>query len=403
MVAEDQFILDTLFAFHSEKTEMDLQVVDQKCLALRWDYIDQQLRREGVASLFFYYIHKYGLKDFLPTGFCEALKEHYRIFQVRNLTAIGEAKRVFGILQERNIALIVLKGLYLIEHIYPHVATRGLSDIDILIQKNDMVTADVALRHLGYMPKDSTPEKVINNPLGYLASLDYVPARDHLPRFHVHWHLVNTSVPAYMFATKVDMKRIWAKAITVSIADRKVATLCPEHTLLYLCEHALRVGHSFDRLVLFSDIILFLRVYEGQIDWTALWEEGLRMHLDRFLVIALAVVNIFTGFPVPAIVQDHLLTNDIRWGEWIFIKIHQKKLRFRGSSYFIYWSMNRNPLSLLRFIFRTLFPPLTILCQRRYIQDNLNASQIVACYLERLMEVLHHFLPRRGSYTHNSS
>jgi hypothetical protein len=404
MIAEDRFILDALFAFHKENADVDLflQVADQKCTSLNWDYIGQQLKTEGVASLFFYYVHTYGLKGLLPTGFYDSLKEQYRIFQVRNLMAIGKAKRVFDVFQERNVRLIVLKGLYLIEHIYPHVATRSLSDIDILIQKSDMATADEALRRLGYIPKDSTPEKVVKNPPGYLASLDYIHARDTLARFHVHWHLINTSVPAYMFAAKVDMGRIWEKAVNVCIADREVATLCPEHTLLYLCEHALRVGHSFDRLVLFSDILLFLKAHEGQIDWKGVWEEGCRMHLDRFLVLALATVEIYTGVPAPEIVQDHLVKK-IRWGERIFIKIHREKRRFRGSSYFIYLSMHRNPFSLLRFIFRTLFPPYAILCQRRYIQGDLNAPQVIACYKERIMEVLYHLHPGSSPQGNNSS
>ena len=64
-----------------------------------------------------------------------------------------------------------------------------------------------------------------------------------------------------MFVEQVDINRLWEKAIPTSVADSHALTLRPEHVLIYLCEHALRVGHSFDRLILICDIFFSIKAF----------------------------------------------------------------------------------------------------------------------------------------------
>jgi hypothetical protein len=116
-----------------------------------------------------------------------------------------------------------------------------MSDVDILVKKNDVTALDRILSSRGYICVDSSPSTAVNNPIGYLASLEYQKQDGCVLNLHVHWHMVNSSVPATMFVERIEMERIWDRAVPARVADADAYALCPEHLVIYLCEHALRV------------------------------------------------------------------------------------------------------------------------------------------------------------------
>ncbi len=206
--------------------------------------------------LFFYYIQQFHLQDLLPAGVFDVLSGQYYANLRKNMITCAVLKPVFDMLNEQRIPFIILKGIALAELVYPGFGIRGMSDADLLVKKDDMHRVDAALSALGYVARDSSVKRALDNPVGYLASLDYRKNDGSLPNLHVHWHPVNTSVPAYMFAGQIDPDRLWEMAIPATVANAKSDILCPEHQVIYLCEHALRINHSFDRLILMYDHLL---------------------------------------------------------------------------------------------------------------------------------------------------
>ncbi|MDQ5985434.1 MAG: hypothetical protein CSYNP_01144 [Syntrophus sp. SKADARSKE-3] len=405
MRSEDSFIEDTLFSPFSGrgKTHIHIDNPDEQHTLLDWTYLLDRLKREGIATVFYQQLQKQNKGHILPSEVNNSLKQLSISILSQNLAAIGEAKKVFGRFQDKRIPLVVLKGLYMLEHIYPHLAMRGISDIDILIHKEDIFTVDDCLNELGYEPLDGTPEIAVNNPPGYLSSLDYFHCSGRTLRFHIHWHLVNTSVPAYMFAPLIDLDYIWHKTIQAKIADVDVQILCPEHNLLYLCEHALRVGHSFDRMILVYDIVLFLKAH-CHLDWTAVWKEGERLHMERFLFLSMSIVERIAGIGMPDYIRESFYDKHrLRWGEEVFLAIHKEKRRFRGSSYLIYLSMNRTPAAFFLFLFRTVFPPEAIIRQRSYTRKSQNKIGKIALYRRRISEILLHLCQPRDFLHNNKS
>lgn len=404
MKAEKQFISNVLFSFLTDSfsAEKLSESINNRHSNLNWAYIDEKLKQGGVATIFFCYIKKYGCEHLLPEAISRSLSDGFILTLKENMAAIGKARVIFNKFKEYKIPVIVLKGLFLIEHIYPHPAMRGLSDIDILIRKEDIFRVDTCLRVLGYMAKDSTPERASNNPPGYLESLDYCHENNSGFHLHVHWHLVNTSVPAYMYAPLIPMDYVWEKAVSARIADTGVLSLCPEHAIIYLCEHALRVGHSFDRLVLICDIVMLFKTYRDRIDWAVLWEESKIMHLERFLFISLSVVEFYAGPIIHERIRDHFINNTTLYrGEKIFLCLSRRKWRFRGSSYLVYLSMNKTFPAIVRFVFRTFFPPRPILRQRRYIQADFGLFDNVFLYAQRLSEIFQHIGSLKNHFFNN--
>lgn len=362
-----------------------------------WKIISEQALRDGVSAVLFHNIRKEGLEDLIPAETCRDLSDRYLANLKRNLAVIGALRNILAAFEQAGIPCMVLKGIALAEHVYPDIAMRGMSDVDILVKKQDLFRVDDLLSSRGYTPRDSTVNRAVRAPAGYLASLDYRSDDPSPLNLHVHWHPVNSSVPAVMFAGRIDVNRLWENAADVAVADSRVRMLRPEHLIIYLCEHGLRIGHSFDRLILVCDIVYALRTFERVIDWDFLTEESSRFSLSRLVYHGLSIVGHHAPPVVPGARLAELRPPDLSRGERYFLRLQFENRRIRGSSYFIYLAMNRGLPSKIHFILRTFFPPVQILLQRQYRKESGSSGSL---YFLRAGEILFHILrlpaPRRG-------
>jgi hypothetical protein len=383
---EDQFVVSILDDLTNQDQGNNVrQCIAEQGNALDWNYLIRHLSAEGVASLFFHYIEQFHLQDLLPAGICDALSREYHATLRRNMIACTVLKPVFDKFNEQKIHFIVLKGIVLAELVYPGFAMRSMSDADILVRKDDVFLVDAHLTALGYISRDSSVEQALDNPVGYLASLDYQKSDGSLPNLHIHWHPVNTSVPAYMFAGQVDPDRLWEMAVHTEVANAKARILCPEHQVIYLCEHALRINHSFDRLILIYDIFYVIRTLKYEIKWDFLVEEARRFNLSKLVFLSLTVVKHYTSLIISEEIMRRLYPADLTFGEKYFLNLQLRNRRFRGSSILIYLAMNEGFIKKGRFLFRTFFPPRHILLQRQYAK---NAQFGPSYYVLRFWEVV---------------
>jgi hypothetical protein len=360
-----------------------------------WTSLMQVARQEGVSGVLFYNITKHHLNFLIPQDSYRGLSNLYYTNLKRNMYILDELRGVLATFQEVNIHCIILKGIALAEHVYPNIAMRGMSDVDILVKKEDLFSVDNCFSFLGYTCRDSSVKEAFHNPEGYLASLEYRKNDKSSLSLHVHWHTVNTSVPATSFVKQVDINRIWEKSVMTSVADLQARILCPEHLIIYLCEHALRVGHSFDRMILVCDIFFTIKTYDNLIDWIFVAEESDRFNLSRFVYYSLSLVQHFTSLDIPNHCISKLKPSNMSWGEKFFFYLQIKNRRIRGSSYFVYLAMNRSLFDKIRFIIRTFFPPAQILNQRKVARGS---EFTRSDYIIRVWEVFSHIF---RSFCHN--
>ena len=346
------------------------------------------LEMNGVSGVLFYHLQKEGLQHLAPPGCYEALHDRFYSQIRRNMACAAAAKIVFALLQTAGIPFIVLKGIALAEHVYPHFAMRTSSDLDILIHKDDLLRADLFLAQAGYQAQDSTPQQALQNPPGYLASLEYHRPGIAFAYIHLHWHLVNTSTPATAFIKKVDMERVWEKSVGAKVAATEVRLLCPEHLIIYLCEHALRVGHSFDRLILVCDILYAIKTYKAHLDWNNMATEAKALGLLNFSYLGLKIVQFYGGKKfLSNDILNELAPPSLSWMERLFLSLQKNHYRMRGSSYLVYLALSKGPVNKLRLILRTLFPPRPILAQRGRCKL---LAQTNTLYFQRIREITSH-------------
>ena len=320
---------------------------------------------EDVAAVLFYLLKKRVLTDRIPLVYSQALSRRFHQNLISNLSLRGHLKLVLAMLNERGAPHLLLKGFALAEYIYPSIAMRSMSDVDLLIRKSDLTIIDTSLRGFGYAAVDADVQPDLITPEGYLSSLEYRQPNVGAPILHIHWHPVNTSVPAFVFSKFMNVDRLWQFARIVHLDNVETRILAPEHLLICLCEHALRINHSFNRLILVYDLLQVLTTCKDQLDWKFVVEESKDFHLKDFLYFGLAAVKHLSPGSVPGWIIDCLRPDQLTWEQRIFCYLQSRGFRIRGSSYLLYLAMNTGMKGKSLFLYRTLFPPESIRKQRK--------------------------------------
>ena len=92
----------------------------------------------------------------LPGDLGGTLRSVHSQNTARSILALQHYERVSGILSGGGIEHIPLKGIRLLETLYPDPGTRHLSDIDVLVRRADVRRADEALRAAGWRGEDAS-------------------------------------------------------------------------------------------------------------------------------------------------------------------------------------------------------------------------------------------------------
>ena len=90
----------------------------------------------------------------------------------RNTVLFQELERILRILAEANIPVIVLKGAALAQTIYPDIALRPMTDLDILVKSEHLDRAVELLRTTGYRWLAVSQNDALDNELGHAVHLN---------------------------------------------------------------------------------------------------------------------------------------------------------------------------------------------------------------------------------------
>lgn len=322
-----------------------------------------------------------------------SLKEGYYHTVARNLFLNGEFFKIFDVFSKKNIPLIPLKGIALIQKIYPDSGNRYIGDIDLLIKAKDVPKAASFLQESGYSGPSSyfNPEKPYSI---YLNSLPFSKPTQ-IPYFvHLHWHLLNSTLPLFMY--RIDMKEIWQAAKSETHQNREILMVAPHHLIIYLCIHAFK--HSFNKISLFYDIQKAIQFYRDELDWKAVgevardWGATLPLYYSLYFTSKILKVDGSTSLTINPessrridfledilnIIKPEKITKS---GYRIISSISKDKLGTHNLVLPLYLDITGSLLNKIKFIFLSLFPPPNQLCQIYSINSK---NLVFLYYLKRL-------------------
>ena len=353
-----------------------------------WDYLLKKAREEGISPLVSIRLPEIvPNRDGIPKYVTDELRKDYYLSATKNTLIFNETENILNVFNEAGLRVIVLKGAALAETAYNNLALRPMSDVDLLVKKEDLFSIDEQLKGIGYFPSDRSVDD-IDLSSTYLTTLDYRNTSANSPSFHIHWHFVNSSIPNYSYIHNIEMEDIWQDAEKVNIANVETLIMAPHHLIIHLSEHALRVTHSLSKLSLLCDINEAINSYKDRLDWERLIKYSLKFKLDRMVYISLYFTSKFLTAKIPEGVLLRLRPKHFSLGERIFINAISNNDRPSGLSYLVHLSMNRGLFRKVRFVGRTFFPPRHIIAQRRYIPQSRTSYKD---YLRRINEVFLHF------------
>jgi hypothetical protein len=253
-----------------------------------WDDLLQQSARHGITPLFYHHLKTFHPDIPIPPNVTGRLRQAYLDNAARNLRLYDNLSKVLKILRRDRIPVIVLKGAHLAEFVYGNRALRFMGDLDLLVQKDDLMRVDALLLEMGCTP--TVHNRIVgkdNHEFVYV-----MPKRD--VSLEIHWSILSP-----MFPFTIDTDGQWERSRPVLIAGVDAAVLCPEDLLLHLCLHA-GCTHGFEPgLKLFCDISEILQHSGGGMDWGLVQRCTREWGIGKCVYLTLKLTREFLGVALP--------------------------------------------------------------------------------------------------------
>jgi len=263
-----------------------------------WDAFIETSGWYGVAPLLYHRLRTFHPDVPIPANVMERLRQAYLENAARNVGLYHRLGKVLELLRRDNISVIVLKGAHLAELVYGNRALRSMSDVDLLVHRDDLMRVEAVLLGIGYTPLqyNRTTGKD-NKHFGYILSKRGL-------YLEVHW----TLLPA-MHPVDIDINGQWERSRPATIAGFEVAVLCPEDLLLHLClhacEHSLKPGLRY-----LCDICEILQHYQGGIDWGLVQLRARKWGIGKCVYITLRLARELLGVILPDGLEESLKPDD---------------------------------------------------------------------------------------------
>jgi hypothetical protein len=140
-----------------------------------WVYLSQLALRHGVMPLLYRSL-KAVQPEAVPKGIMDQLQGNFLVNAGRNLFLTEELRNLLHVFEAHGIPGIPFKGPALAASIYGDIALRQFSDLDILIQKQDLLKARDLITSLGYRPRFQLTDVRVKS---YLKSQNGLPFTRH--------------------------------------------------------------------------------------------------------------------------------------------------------------------------------------------------------------------------------
>jgi hypothetical protein len=366
----------------------DPEVFHQKFMDLSeadWRAFLELASLHGLSGVVFRSLDQYALADLLSPA--EAEKLHGAVVRnaARNMLFLREASALLSTLRDRGIDVIGLKGVYLLDNIYEDISVRGMSDLDLLVRKEDIPGALGICQNSGY--ELTTYFNFADENL----DIKHVPPlkKPDGPYVEIHWTILGEDEP---FA--IDVDGLWGRAVPAKIAGVDVLSLSPEDLLLHLCMH-LGYQHQFNvGLRGLYDIAQVLDHFEGQVNWSEFVVLAQEWGAERVMWVTLTLTGALLGSEIPERVLETLRPADAE--PWV-IPQGQAQLFSRGMTDvpmtpdLAELASGKGLIRRVRVVLSRIFLPRRVLARLYDVPPT--SIRIYGCYFRRLCELVRDYGP----------
>ncbi len=254
----------------------------------------------------------------------------------------------------KGFQTILLKGISLFGTVYQDPGLRHLGDIDLLIRQEDYPEVRKSLESADYVFTDDLQRMVDPRNLNSIMCHKKSPGLPQ-PVLHLHWHLINTTLPFHLCNPQIDLDAIWNQSEALP-SHSNLRVMSSIHQVIYYAFHHFK--HSFDRLIRLHDLDLTIRYYESSFHWSEVLDEARRFNLTRTLYYPLLVARQMLSTPIPDSIIEGLRPRKLT-----FLERRMLQCLLRGGKPIyghltVYLALQKGPHQKLRFLYRSFFPSL---------------------------------------------
>ena len=330
-----------------------------------WERIARRAERHGLSPLIYWKFRQD--QTLLPPVIYNQFKQAYLTTLGRNRIFFAELERVLGWLTSQGITVVLLKGAVFARTLYEDIGLRPMSDLDILLRKEDISDAVHLLKQHGYEEPVLHQSDLLKQDVSHDVHLHL--ARPPHVDIEVHWLLVGGE----KFRHKTDMEWFWQRIVPLTGWGEGVATLSPTAHLLYLCAH-LGYQHGLGLIgwLWLLELARFLETYRQEIDWNDFVEGANHLTWSAAAYYTLqAVCQLFPQSFLPAQVMSRLRAQMMPQEESHVLAMSQvvpSRVAFAWKQF-----EQLDNAARLRAVISRLFPSLAFMRQRYGFRSNWQA------------------------------
>lgn len=275
----------------ADLTAEDLRLIrqDLTCPDLDWEYVATASCAHGIAPLIYHSLQRSGGTTLLPSGAAETLRTSYYGNAARNYLLYDELRKVLKAFRDEGIGVIVLKGAALAETVYPNRTLRPMSDIDLLVRKENLSNVEAKLIGMGYVL-----EKRIETKEYYIEHhYHWVFTKRSATSIEIHWHIQRPTSPF-----RIDIDGLWQRAQWTKIAAAEALVLSPEDLLLHLCQH-MHKHNLIGGIRPLCDIAHVVEHYNNAINWMEFRTRSSQWGISPYVYLALYLAKELLDARIP--------------------------------------------------------------------------------------------------------
>jgi hypothetical protein len=346
----------------------------QKLLGLITNHFDQDQLvemavREGVAGLLYKNLKKAGVLGYLEHQHIGHLQSIYYLTVRFNLKLIYDLKEVLEQLNKKNIKVVLLQGIHLLQQIYKDIGLRPLTDIDLWVLPETREAVDGVLIGLGF-EKDRLYPNIFKKASTIIDLNTHIFWAD---RIRSRQTLINEKQEA-----------LFQHCRTIDFEGQKVYRLSRIDQIIYLSLHTIK--HYADRLIWLVDLKNLLQDWQAS-DWGLLVTRCQELGQENAVDYIMFLLTQLFDFREPIAAPGSLDFNRLNRLEK---KILENRLNGKPLpvwSPMILFTSGKNFSKKAAFIFESLFPRPEILRQVFANAPELKNWQL---YLKRALQLVGH-------------
>jgi putative nucleotidyltransferase-like protein len=337
------------------RTTVDPKTLERLKTLLRqdidWHRVISTADSHGVLPLLYRSLSRIS-PDAVPKVIFDQLREGFQSNAQHSLFLTAELFKLLDLFAVHEINAIPFKGPVLAASVYRDLSLRPFSDLDLLLNRNDLLKAGGLLASLGYyQPSDDgvTSEQSLDpEDVAYVGPKFYTFVhQDHGTRVDLQWRVTqrffsfspenpllgrggaerqrslsagvglfprsktplkspliqgetvfsSNVVPQRGMKNSLEESHGRGRLVPVVVAGRPVLTFAPMDLLLILCAHGAK--HQWEKMKWICDVAELVRTEKERVDWRKLRQEASRQGVGRMLSLGLVLARDLLGAELP--------------------------------------------------------------------------------------------------------